>query len=210
MCYWSSRLWGFHDKGGYQIRVSNSDVDRVEHFTEHDFIATACAASADTAMYVTGGESPVAQLWRWCDNLNERMVYTWYSRVETQSVLWYPVSIKIEAERGFRMRVSEEAQNAYDLWKIEHRGSMADFSCTYPEFVEFLPALESMSPAIKLQVYADDELMYERIVRRNTPIRLPRVRRALHWAVRVTSAVEIIEIHMQTSNEDLSQEGGAV
>lgn len=210
MCYWSSRLWGFHDKGGYQIRVSNSDVDRVEHFTEHDFIATACAASADTAMYVTGGESPVAQLWRWCDNINERMVYTWYSRVETQSVLWYPVSIKIEAERGFRMRVSEEAQNAYDLWKIEHRGSMADFSCTYPEFVEFLPALESMSPAIKLQVYADDELMYERIVRRNTPIRLPRVRRALHWAVRVTSAVEIIEIHMQTSNEDLSQEGGAV
>lgn len=209
MCYWGGRLWCFTSRKGYQIRVSNSDVDRVEQLTEIDFAVTACTASPDTYMYVSNGTLQ-PQLWQWCADVNKRMIYEWVSRVEVQAVLWYPVSIKIEAERGTRHRVSAEAKAAYDLWKVQNRNNDDGFICAHPEYTEFLPALIGTPQAVELTIYADDEEFYRRPVTHSRPIRLPRVRRALKWAVKVRSSAEISEIHLQTSNEDLSQEGGAM
>lgn len=206
LCFWSGRLWGFHKLGGYQMRVSNSDVDRVEFFTELSDTYSACAASANTAMFVVPyGTSAV---WRWCADATNRMRYTWRSRVETQSGLWYPTAIKIEAASIRQPAVSDDARTAYNLWVATHKCDDGFFDAN-PCYARYMSGLAPTILDSKVAISADDSVVYERAIRFNQPMRIPRVRRALHWDITVESNREVYEVHMQSSIEDMIQEGGA-
>lgn len=211
LCFWSGRLWGFHDRGGFQMRTSNSDVDRVEFVTELSDNYDACIAAPDTPMYVAARGDPV-QLLKWCDNTSQRMRYTWRARVEVQSGMWRPSSMKVVGEdiTAHRKRTSRTLHDHWTQWRATNGASVEAFIAAHPQYKPFYEQLLSKQPSVEVTVYADDEVYYKRRVNHGMPFRLPRIRRAINWDVEISGTTTVTELHMQTSNEDLTQEGGAV
>ena len=136
------------------------------------------------------------------------MRYTWRSRVETQSGLWYPTAIKIEAASIRQPAVSDDARTAYNLWVATHKCDDGFFDAN-PCYARYMSGLVPTILDSKVAISADDSVVYERAIRFNQPMRIPRVRRALHWDITVESNREVYEVHMQSSIEDMIQEGGA-
>jgi hypothetical protein len=212
LVFWSKRLWGFYGDatlgGGFCMRISNSDTDRIEYFSTLSETYSAGYAHADVPMYVVKSASPRAELFEWCAG-STRMRYRWRSGDFVQSGLWQPVSAKVVAEYGARVRRSKEAQLAFNAWKAELRTyDQEDFFNAHPDYKPFHTALTCDGPVVAFAVYADDELFYKRDVRNIRPFRLPRIRRTVNWAIEISGTTEVGEVHVQTSHNDLVQEGG--
>ena len=206
LCFWSGRLWAFYDGGGLQIRTSNSDVDREEQLTELSGEYTTAAATADFGMYVT---TKTGAMYRWCANTQDRLPYLWKARLETQAGLWYPVSLKVEAERDTSVPAPAKLVREYKE-HVRVFGCGDTFFDGRPETLKYIRSLTKQDKALCVDVGTDNGSVFSRRVAHNRPFRLPRIKRALYWYVTVSGTAEVYEIHMQTSNEDLVQEGGAV
>lgn len=205
LCYWSGRLWGFNKQRGFQIQLSKVDQDRDEAWTELDVGYSAAYATPDHDMIVYNGAA-----YLWAASKQRRMHFIWKSRFETQAGLWYPVSIKVERNTP-DLFVPANIRTALDTHVIIENGCVDSLMIKHPEYRKYYTALSYKPEPVRLTVFKDDYEHYTRTVTHNKPVRIRRSRRALHWAVQVEGTdVVITEIHVQTSNEDLTQEGGAV
>ena len=75
-----------------------------------------------------------------------------------------------------------------------------------PEYKRYYDYL--VAQVIRFSVYADEREVFSRNVRSQKPFRIKRDRRRIYWSYGVRTQVDIRELHMQTSLDDLSQEGG--
>ena len=109
-----------------------------------------------------------------------------------------------------RKRTSRTLHDHWTQWRATNGASVEAFIAAHPQYKPFYEQLLGKQPSVEVTVYADDEVYYKRRVNHGMPFRLPRIRRAINWDVEISGTTTVTELHLQTSNEDLTQEGGAV
>lgn len=133
-----------------------------------------------------------------------RLMATWRSKLYTQSGLWKPTSAKVICD--IHEFANGEARQAADFMAKVADGCVDGFVQRYPEYLRHYSYL--VSQAVRFSLYADNELVYQRYVKSQKPFRLRRDRRRIYWSYQVDTQADIRELHVQTSMDDLTQEGG--
>lgn len=207
-------FWGVHGEphsGGFILPVSRYRKDRRNLLTTLTIVPDAVYTDADDALYFAryAGGDATATLAKWGAG-KDPMRYTWRSKPITQSGRWHPRSMKVVADFGRRTAMHRQGALAYAQWqrRLRNSGNMFEFFRTHPEYQPFMADILNERGCVTVRVYADGELFYEREVDHSEPFLLPMKRKAIEWAVEVQGHMNIREVHMQTSGNDLTQEGG--
>lgn len=158
----------------------------------------------DGDMVITQGRQ--AFLW---EHSAEKLVATWRSKIFTNAGLWKPTVGKVISD--VHRYALGDARTVYQQMKLEqqYRAPWYDvgkFLRHHPEYEKYYNYLYSQ--VITFTIYGDGQEVYSRAVRSQKPFRLKRDRRKIYWQYEVKTQVDINEIHLQTSLDDLTQEGG--
>lgn len=171
------------------------------------YLTTRSAAvwfSPTTALHLVGRETAGVYQWR---GSQQNMLARWRSGVFVQRGLWHPTAAKV---LSYAMRIPREAWS----WVLRARHHQAvptaeqalEFIRCYPEASVWLPYLTHPTVEFKLYAYGDEVMA--RPVWSRKPFRLIRNRRMVEWQFEVVTTTPVYEVHIQTSGEDLTQEGG--
>ena len=165
--------------------------------------ASALYFSEDVPLHVTG--RGVAYEWAASD---QRLRAVWRSPVYTQRALWHPTAAKVLSDAA---RVPPDAQLWANKAQMEYRGvptadEALQFLRRHPDAAPYLPYLRHPANWFRLLAYHDE--VFGRPVWSDRPFRLKRDRRLVEWSFEVSGSEPIYEVHVQTSMEDLGQEGG--
>ena len=138
------------------------------------------------------------------------MRYRWKSGIEVNSAYWFPTVFKVVSDDLPRQyRQLEQLRTKFAVWKRTHCDlDPVQFFDTYPEAREHMADLMELSPRVVLRLYADGEEIYTRPIRNLAPVMLKKRRRAIEWAFMVEGDIEIRELHLQKSHNDLQNDGG--
>lgn len=204
--YYNDRLFAFSNVGdGFMIKYTREN-------NQHQFDCVYITPWYEAVQSQRGGELYVAgasgDVYTW-EKGHGRLVATWRSKLFTQSGLWKPTSAKVIADvHEFALA---EAREAYKMMTHE-QANLAPYYCVdrfllqNPEYKRYYDYL--VAQVIRFSVYADEREVFSRNVRSQKPFRIKRDRRRIYWSYGVRTQVDIRELHMQTSLDDLSQEGG--
>lgn len=204
--YYNDRLLAFSNiADGIMFKYTREN-------NQHQYDCVYLTPWYEAVQYQRGGELLVAgitgDVYSW-EQGSTRLTATWRSKLFTQSGLWKPTSGKVIADvHDFAL---QEAREAYFLMQHE-QADLSPYFCVnrfllkHPEYQRHYDYL--VTQTISFGIYADDREVYSRIVRSQKPFRLRRDRRRIYWAYQVHTQTDIREIHVQTSMDDLSQEGG--
>lgn len=126
------------------------------------------------------------------------------------SAYWFPTVFKVVSDDLPRQyRQIEQLRTKFAVWKRTHCGiDPVQFFDTHPEAREYMADLMELSPRVVLRLYADGEEIYTRPIRNLAPVMLKKRRRAIEWAFMVEGDIEIRELHLQKSHNDLQNDGG--
>lgn len=206
LAFWNAQLWGVSERAGFKLPVSHYREDRGRFLTMLSVRATALFSAPDTPLtFVPVGAVPhTAQL----GAMQGHQPYLWKSRVFTLPGQWWPAAFKVVADWPRRPRDLAKAQQQLVRWKQLHC-TTAGFFEAYPQFLELEPWLFSSLPRVRVRLYADGELVYERSVDSSEPVRTPK-RRGIDWQFEVRGTIPVKEFHFETSIQDLTQLGQGV
>lgn len=138
----------------------------------------------------------------------DRLRAVWHSKEFTQRGNWHGNAAKVltDAERVPPHAKPWIVRACQMFGRMPYPDEALRFIRHFPEAECVLPYLSM--PATMFEVYATRELQYSRPVWRDTPFRIKRDRRAVDWSFAVRTTAVVHEIHLQTSMDDLTQEGG--
>lgn len=209
LAYHDGRLFGFfysstEDKG-FVITANAKDKRRFQSFSTLSVGADVCFSDY-RQLYFTNGNR--VYLWAGSDS---NLTYTWKSARKIHNGVTHFTSMKIVGEWASYSGTDSAAKEAFTKWKIQNQSannSAERFIEAHPEYARSLTFLSAKKQAADAIIYADKNVFYKKHVVTEKPFRLPRKSKYIEWAVQVTGDVEIYEIHLQTSSDDLTQEGG--
>ena len=204
--YYNDRLFAFNNvTDGIMFKYTREN-------NQHQYDCVYITPWYEAVQCQRGGELYVSgvtgDVYSW-EKGHTRLTATWRSKQFTQSGLWKPTSGKVIADvHDFALG---EARDAYAIMAHEQE-DLKPYYCVdrflikHPEYIRYYDYL--VGQVIMFSLYADDKETYSRPVRHQKPFRLKRDRRRIYWSYQVRTQIDIREIHVQTSMDDLSQEGG--
>ncbi len=204
--YYNDRIVAFSDKqDGLMIRYTRENnqyqFDAVYLTPFYNAVAIKKGGSL-----LVGGNDGTYYSW---EQGGDNLIVNWRSKMFTHSGLWKPTAGKVIADtQDFVVGLGYEA---YALLQVEQATcapyyDIDLFLYKHPEYKKAYNYLHAQ--CIKFTLFADDEKVYSRIVKTQKPFRLKRDRRRIYWGYEVQTQTAIREIHVQTSFDDLTNEGG--
>lgn len=212
--YNKGQLYGFAQRPiakGFALPVSRVLKSRPNTFSNITLPVSAVHSMAERGMAVSlmTSENDDSSMFDWGES-GEYLGYRWRSKPVLQSGRWHPTSMKVVANFPRLSGAAARAKQAYQSWstRFKRYGDVRGFVAAFPEFKIYAPTLVGPTAEITVKVFCDDVEIYSRVVGHSEPFRLPRVRKGLEWYVEVSGKMPIREVHMQTSHDDLTAEGG--
>lgn len=204
--YYNDRLMAFStDRDGLMVRYMREN-------NQHQYDAVYLTPIYESVAVKKGGDLIVANAdgsyYSWEQN-GDRLICEWRSKLFTQSGLWKPTAGKVIADaHDFVLGLGREALN---ILRQEQKDcapfyQIESFLLKYPQYKIVADYLHAQQ--IDFTLYADDKEVYHRIVRSQKPFRVKRDRKRIYWAYGIKTQTPIREIHVQTSLDDLTNEGG--
>lgn len=204
MGVYDSRLVALRpDANGFMLNLNEGDSPYEKDFVE----LTARAVASDMYhldLMIVGTEGTVS---KWEKGAN-RMTAFWRSKDYVQSGLWHGTAGKVVSPM---MRdVTGEGREYLSKFladkKCRGHEDLSRFLIKNPEATPYIDMLANYS--VEFFIYNDGSLFYSRPVATNRAFRIKRNNRRLAWGYAVRTQVPVAEIHIQTSKDDLTQEGG--
>ena len=164
------------------------------------------------AMTVVGSRlyySRNTSVYEWAGS-TDKMRYTWRSARGVHNGVTHFTSMKVVADFPSYSAKDTSAMEALKKWQFQTGGVLTtqQFIDAHPEYASSLTVLLSNKPTVDVTIYADGVKFFKRIVTTQKPFKIPRKYKVIEWSIEVSSALEIYEVHLQTSSNDLAQEGG--
>lgn len=139
----------------------------------------------------------------------EPMRMLWRSREDVQSGWVFPTSVKVVGDYPRKNRGLMRARKAFDIWrKVNPTVDPDTFFDDHCQWLVFRNRLLSPSLGSRITIFLDNDVLYSREVLSEAPMRLPRKRNGTVWQMEITGYRVVKELHLQTGNYDLTQEGG--
>lgn len=207
--YWNNHLvvLNSRDTGkSFMMGWARQDNPYPMNLVYLDVTAGAVANRLDTPLHFT--LPGTASLYAWAE-APERFTAVWRSATVVQVGRWHPTAGKIVTDgRRLSRKARDAAGKAWSIYK--------HLPLTVPEATEFARCHPTyaqdvtgyMHPAVSFSLISEDDTLFTRPVFSNWPFRLPRIRRSVDWSFEVRTSQRIVEVHIQTSQEDLTQGGG--
>lgn len=204
---WGERLFVWVDKASDRrglLLGFGMDKDVREGDMTEITIAGKMAWSAVDRVEILVGRS--VYLWQ---GDTEPMRMLWRSREDTQSGWVFPTSVKVVGDLPRKDRMLSHVREEFERWQkdnpLDDPGVFFDKNCQWRRYYN---RVVNRSLGSRITVYLDGDVLYSREVLSSAPMRLPRKRSALVWQFEITGYREVNEVHLQTGNYDLIQEGG--
>lgn len=206
LVYWDNRLWGFNPERGFVLTISVEDERRRGTFVVITKKATAGYGAVDCTLTLL--EDGVLNQWASGDGY---MQAKWRSKAYVQVGLWMPVRAKVCGSYERMPRGTYAAVQAYKVWQhgLHNMGKIADFIQANPDMMKYAHLFGRFDEDTTFSLTTEDTEVYYRVCPQSgKPFALPRKRMGVDWWFEVTTTDIIREVHIQTGQEDLSQEGG--
>lgn len=198
------RLVALHPTcNGFMCGLSESDSEPQKDFVELTPRGTAGVQHNRGLLVAQLGGA--AAFW---EQGNTPLVAEWRSKDYVQSGLWHGTAAKVTSSSrpdviGKGKEVLQEYLKALRTGCVT---GVEQFIFLHPEAKIYIHLLAQST--IEFSVYNDGELYYTRPIITNRAVRIRRSNRRLVWGYGVKTQVPITEIQIQTSKDDLTQEGG--
>lgn len=212
--YWRGVLYAFATSPtpkGLSLPVSRTIKTRPNMLTRITLPVVAVYSSPKDGMWVALQDGVVADPHSYEWGVGPDLIgYRWKSKPVVQSGRWHPTSMKVVADFPRLSGAAQRAKQAYLHWSKQFRryGDVQGFIESFPELAVYAPTLVGPQAEVEVRVIADREVIYTRVVGHDQPFRLPRVRKGIEWQVEILGKIPVREIHIQTSHDDLTAEGG--
>lgn len=207
--YWSNRLFGFGETSWF-FHLGPKGKERARNFVTLTPDVVASWAAPGERMTVVLRTADIASSYEWA-GADHTLQWRWATKMTVQSGLWAPVSMKVVGDLDTKHGNAGRARAAYEVWQAKWGRAHPDpiqFFQEHPEFQPYWHKLRGWQESVLVRVASDRRLLYERRVSHREPFRLPSAFRDIAWTVDISGHADVWEIHIQTSNEDLTQEGG--
>ena len=204
---WGERLFVWVDKDGERRGLlfgfgMDKDV-RDGDMTEITLAGVMARSDVDWVHILIGNS---VYLWQ---GSSEPMRMLWRSSVSTQSGFVFPTSIKVVGQFPRKDRGQMHAKRLFEDWrKLNPTADPDAFFTEHCELKRYRNRILNASLGSRITVYLDDDVLYSREVISESPMRLPRRYSGTEWAMEITGYRVVTELHLQTANYDLTQEGG--
>lgn len=211
LAYHHGLLFGVSKIRSWVLPVSSYVKSRAPNLSHLSIRPSAAYADPQVGLHFalsTGG--PRVSLFQWgTGEGNMKAIYR--SKDYVMPGQWEPSAMKVVGDFPPETRYTREARRQLRIWERRHgAGTISAFLESFPQFADQEPALRSRNCPVIVRVYNSGELYYERRVYGPDPFRLPHRRYGIEWAVEVETSIQIREIQMETSMNDLVQLGMGV
>lgn len=201
---YDNRLIGLRpDQNGFMLGLSEPDSAYQKDFVEVTY--RGCAGAQHYKDFLFTASAGYAEAW---EQGTTPMVAEWRSKDYVQSGLWHGTAAKVvSTERADVVGQGKEHLQQFLRCKREGRvRNWEQYIIQHPD-ARVHSSLLTQS-IIDFTVYNDGTEYYSRPIITNRAVRLKRSNRRIVWGYGVRTQVPIVEIHIQTSKDDLTQEGG--
>ena len=201
LVYHAGELLSFAPSGGMMLPYQPYANEQKPALTTHTIGATAIWAAPDDMLYIHNAGTVYA----W--GQGQKMLGVWRTNVQLQSGLWHPSAFKVVNNTPRRPSGWQEIEWQFNAWTRCHAGiDPVEFFADNPTMRPHMAWL--LESPVWFSLWREERQWFRREVRDSNPHRTPRHNRSLRWAMQIETQRDVYELHVQTSQDDLTQEGG--